>query len=62
MDSNEYKITYDVADEGAYCEGFADGYAKAWKDCWSYVHALIERKAQDQSKPDTALREEVERE
>jgi hypothetical protein len=51
-DSTEYKISVTETHEPAYIDGFADGYARAWKECWDYMRILIEE--QTEPKPSEA--------
>ncbi len=48
MSTNEVKITYGNA-SNEFMDGFAEGYSRAWQECWDYMHSKIteENKAQE---------------
>lgn len=53
----KYKINFTAGPELDYQDGFADGYSRAWQECWEYFRTNF---IKDAPKEETARAEEGE--
>lgn len=40
-----YQIKFSEVPEPSYMDGFAEGYSRAWQECWEYMRELVQKEA-----------------
>ena len=62
--TNSPSYTLKMSDERTYEDGFAEGYSRAWQECWEYMRELTQAEIKDEvdefvGKPDPIAHNEV---
>lgn len=48
----EYKVTLNYSETPTYMDGFADGYSRAWQECWERMRQIAQEEClKEEPKP-----------
>ena len=53
----DYQIKFTETPEPSYMDGFADGYSRAWQECWEYMREISSKPANEKEESKSATTE-----